>query len=193
MLSKISSMLDAVADSLEAKGLIKEAFEIDKVADMLDETEMTDEQAERHEEMSKGTYKKVKNEMLLKMAWRFMRELEDPNPVIIPHTYSFQEEVEKVYGGIFNFHREFPNLSKKTQEIGHKIVNKVEAKIAQELLKIALEKDIKLLDPGAHVRTPAEQNRVRVELEKELSEYMKSFRVPSYPKLKENDKGEIEF
>jgi hypothetical protein len=36
MLNKISSMLDAVADSLEAKGLIKEAYEIDKVADWLD-------------------------------------------------------------------------------------------------------------------------------------------------------------
>lgn len=35
MLSKISSMLDAVADSLEAKGLIKEAYEIDKIADKL--------------------------------------------------------------------------------------------------------------------------------------------------------------
>jgi len=35
MLSKISSMLDAVADSLEKKGLIKEAYEIDKVADIL--------------------------------------------------------------------------------------------------------------------------------------------------------------
>jgi len=36
MLNKISSMLDAVADSLEKKGLIKEAFEIDKVADEID-------------------------------------------------------------------------------------------------------------------------------------------------------------
>jgi hypothetical protein len=36
MLSKISSMLDAVADSLEAKGLIKEAYEIDRVADEID-------------------------------------------------------------------------------------------------------------------------------------------------------------
>jgi len=36
MLSKISSMLDAVADRLEAKGLIKEAYEIDKVADAVD-------------------------------------------------------------------------------------------------------------------------------------------------------------
>jgi len=33
MRTKISSMLDAVADRLEAKGLVKEAFEIDKVAD----------------------------------------------------------------------------------------------------------------------------------------------------------------
>jgi len=39
MTSKISSMLDAVANSLEAKGLIKEAFEIDKVADIFDEQE----------------------------------------------------------------------------------------------------------------------------------------------------------
>ena len=37
MLSKISSMLDAVADSLEAKGLIKEAYEIDKIADLLED------------------------------------------------------------------------------------------------------------------------------------------------------------
>jgi len=36
MLEKISSMLDAVADSLEKKGLVKEAFEIDKIADMID-------------------------------------------------------------------------------------------------------------------------------------------------------------
>ena len=39
MLSKISSMLDAVADSLEAKGLIKEAFEVDKVADAVEAVE----------------------------------------------------------------------------------------------------------------------------------------------------------
>jgi hypothetical protein len=32
-MNKIAAMLDAVADSLEAKGLFKEAFEIDKVAD----------------------------------------------------------------------------------------------------------------------------------------------------------------
>jgi hypothetical protein len=37
--SKISSMLDAVADSLEAKGLIKEAYEIDKVADKISRNE----------------------------------------------------------------------------------------------------------------------------------------------------------
>ena len=36
MLLKISSMLDAVADSLEAKGFIKEAFEVDKVANTLE-------------------------------------------------------------------------------------------------------------------------------------------------------------
>lgn len=36
MLTKISSMLDAIADSLENKGLIKEAYEIDKVADEVD-------------------------------------------------------------------------------------------------------------------------------------------------------------
>lgn len=36
MLSKISSMLDVIADSLEAKGLIKEAYEIDKIADIVD-------------------------------------------------------------------------------------------------------------------------------------------------------------
>ena len=36
MLNKISSMLDAVANSLETKGLIKEAYEIDKVADTID-------------------------------------------------------------------------------------------------------------------------------------------------------------
>ena len=39
MLTKISSMLDAVADSLEAKGLIKEAYEIDKVADAIEPLE----------------------------------------------------------------------------------------------------------------------------------------------------------
>jgi len=38
MQSKISSMLDAVADSLEARGLIKEAYEIDKVADLVEKT-----------------------------------------------------------------------------------------------------------------------------------------------------------
>ena len=36
MYEKISSMLDAVADSLESKGLLKEAFEIDKIADAID-------------------------------------------------------------------------------------------------------------------------------------------------------------
>ena len=35
-MDKISSMLDAVADSLEARGLIKEAYEIDKVADAIE-------------------------------------------------------------------------------------------------------------------------------------------------------------
>jgi len=33
MLNKISTMLDSIADRLEAKGLIKEAYELDKVAD----------------------------------------------------------------------------------------------------------------------------------------------------------------
>jgi len=36
MQNKISTMLDAVAEKLEAKGLIKEALEIDKVADAVD-------------------------------------------------------------------------------------------------------------------------------------------------------------
>jgi len=36
MQSKISSMLDAVAESLEAKGLVKEAYEIDKIADNIE-------------------------------------------------------------------------------------------------------------------------------------------------------------
>lgn len=35
-MNKISSMLDAVADSLEKKGLIKKAYEIDKIADFVD-------------------------------------------------------------------------------------------------------------------------------------------------------------
>jgi len=39
MLSKISSMLDAVANSLEAKGLIKEAYEIDKIADVIESSQ----------------------------------------------------------------------------------------------------------------------------------------------------------
>ena len=38
MLTKLSSMLDDVADSLEKKGLIKEAYEIDKVADEVEAT-----------------------------------------------------------------------------------------------------------------------------------------------------------
>ena len=36
MLSKISSMLDTVANSLEKKGFIKEAYELDKVADAVE-------------------------------------------------------------------------------------------------------------------------------------------------------------
>lgn len=36
MLTKISKMLDNVADKLEAKGLIKEAYEIDKISDQID-------------------------------------------------------------------------------------------------------------------------------------------------------------
>ena len=36
MLTKISSALDAIADRLEKKGLVKEAFELDKIADELD-------------------------------------------------------------------------------------------------------------------------------------------------------------
>jgi hypothetical protein len=39
MLNRISSILDAVADSLEAKGFIKEAYEIDKIADILDNSD----------------------------------------------------------------------------------------------------------------------------------------------------------
>jgi hypothetical protein len=34
-MNKISSLLDSIADRLEAKGYIKEAYEIDKVADVL--------------------------------------------------------------------------------------------------------------------------------------------------------------
>jgi len=36
MLSKISSMLDDIANSLEAKGLLKEAFEIDRISNTLE-------------------------------------------------------------------------------------------------------------------------------------------------------------
>ena len=35
MYNKISSMLDKVANSLEAKGFLKEAYELDKIADEL--------------------------------------------------------------------------------------------------------------------------------------------------------------
>lgn len=35
-MSKLASMLDSIADSLESKGLIKEAFELDKISDELD-------------------------------------------------------------------------------------------------------------------------------------------------------------
>ena len=38
MLNKISSMLDDLANKLEAKGLIKEAYEIDKVANLLEKS-----------------------------------------------------------------------------------------------------------------------------------------------------------
>jgi hypothetical protein len=50
MYKKISSILDAIADSLEEKGFIKEAHEVDKIADMIDaampygmETPLTEE------------------------------------------------------------------------------------------------------------------------------------------------------
>ena len=36
MHSKLSSMLDKVADGLESKGLTREAYEVDKIADMVD-------------------------------------------------------------------------------------------------------------------------------------------------------------
>ena len=36
MLNKISFMLDDIANKLESKGLVKEAFEIDKIADEMD-------------------------------------------------------------------------------------------------------------------------------------------------------------
>ena len=39
MYLKISSMLDTIANSLESKGLIKEAYEIDKIADAIDNIE----------------------------------------------------------------------------------------------------------------------------------------------------------
>jgi hypothetical protein len=39
-MNKLSSMLDTVADSLEARGLIKEAYELDKVANEFDEQKL---------------------------------------------------------------------------------------------------------------------------------------------------------
>ena len=36
MLTRISSMLDAIADRLEAQGLVKQAFEIDKISDAIE-------------------------------------------------------------------------------------------------------------------------------------------------------------
>ena len=48
-MNKISSMLDAVADSLEAKGLVKEAYEIDKVADTIDALAIDPRQQENFE------------------------------------------------------------------------------------------------------------------------------------------------
>lgn len=38
-MNKISSVLDKTADSLEARGLVKEAYEIDKVADAIEPLE----------------------------------------------------------------------------------------------------------------------------------------------------------
>ena len=35
-MNKIAAMLDAVADSLENKGLVKEAYEVDKIADAVE-------------------------------------------------------------------------------------------------------------------------------------------------------------
>ena len=40
MLNKIAAMLDALADSLEAKGLIKEAYEVDRVANEVEAFDM---------------------------------------------------------------------------------------------------------------------------------------------------------
>jgi hypothetical protein len=48
-MNKISSMLDAVADSLEAKGLVKEAYEIDKVADAVEAFAIDPRQQENFE------------------------------------------------------------------------------------------------------------------------------------------------
>ena len=36
MMDKISSMLDSVADSLEARGLVKEAYEVDNISDYIE-------------------------------------------------------------------------------------------------------------------------------------------------------------
>lgn len=40
-MNKISSMLDKIADSLESNGLIREAYEIDKIADSVEEKYIT--------------------------------------------------------------------------------------------------------------------------------------------------------
>lgn len=48
-MNKISSMLDAMADSLESKGYIKEAYEVDKVADKIERSALwSDEEFKQH-------------------------------------------------------------------------------------------------------------------------------------------------
>lgn len=55
MISKISKMLDDVADRLEAKGLIKEAYEIDKIADGLSTLDNG-----RYKDISKEEFEKAR-------------------------------------------------------------------------------------------------------------------------------------
>jgi hypothetical protein len=73
MLSKISSMLDDIANSLQKKGLIKEAYEIDKIADEFDDPKNWSGNDPRWQTMPTEKY----NELVMPQVVRYVSDPEE--------------------------------------------------------------------------------------------------------------------
>ena len=91
MLNKISAKLDTIADSLEAKGFMKEAYEIDKVADMIEANQ--DFKTYTPDALPKTEEAEIAASLISKLPAEFKFFTQDVGPAVswgIPSSFSIQ-------------------------------------------------------------------------------------------------------